>query len=204
MVTLSKNWCEQVWVEYKYLIMLHSYSTYQEIVQAFKVQNQRAKETGNRDWTQFADWLCDKLQECEVDLIDEGNARNALNHAFGHLRGKVSPVENGSWQLLLSADVENAWRVLFLLAMERGDDTLKRSRLFSPTCPTSHVWISYRGKDLFVKRREGNWEVLTREEIADDIADCKVQKLVDYRLMAQLNELTNPLDMYEKQMALLG
>lgn len=203
-MTLSKSWCEQVWAEYKYLIMLSSYQTYKEIVQAFKDQNQRVKETGNRDWTQFADWLYDKLLECEDGLIDEGNARNALSHAFGHLRGKISPVENGSWQLLLSTDVESAWKVLFLLAMERGDDTLRRSRLFSPSCPTSNVWISYRGKDLFIKKSKDNWEVLTREEIAEDIADCKVQKLVDYRLMAQLNELTNPLDMYEKHMTLLG
>lgn len=197
-VQLSRAFCEQLWAEHKYLVMLASYRDYQEIVHAFKERVQLSRETGNKDWTDFADWLCNRLQEIKRQSTDEGNARNALAHAFGHLRGKLAEEESGSWHLLLSGDWKEAWTTLFLLAMERGDEYLKRSRLFAPDSPTAHVWLRVRGKDWFIQRDEGNWKVLSVEEVANEVKDCKVNKLVEYRLMARLEELTNPLEMYEK------
>ncbi|MGD8190848.1 DUF1722 domain-containing protein [Brevibacillus ginsengisoli] len=197
-VPLSKTWCEQVWAEHKYLVMLTSYCDYKEIAQAFKDQIQLSKQQASRDWTAFADWLCNRLEEVKQRPVEEENARNALTHAIGHLRGRLSEEEAGSWHLLLSDDWKRAWKTLFLLAMERGDEYLKESRLFSPDCPVANIWVRVRGKDWFIHKSQADWVILTAEQVVQEVADCKVSKLVEYRLMAQLEELTNPLEIYEK------
>lgn len=197
-VPLSKAWCEQVWAEHKYLVMLASYRDYKEIVQAFKEQIQLARQQDSKDWTAFADWLCSRLEQIQELAVDRANAQNALTHAAGHLRGKLAAEETGSWHLLLSKDWRSAWRMLFLLAMERGDEYLKQSRLFSPECPVANTWVRVRGKDYFIRKHQDNWHVLSVEQVAREVTDCKVSKLVEYRLMAQLEELTNPLEIYEK------
>lgn len=197
-VPLAKAWCEQVWAEHKYLVMLTSYRDYKEIVQAFKDQIQLSKQEQSRDWTAFADWLCSRLQEVKQLPANKENARNALSHAIGHLRGKLTAEETGSWHLLLSEDWEQAWKTLYLLAMERGDEYLKNSRLFSPECPVANTWIRVRGKDWFIHKPQDEWVILTAKQVVKEVACCKVSKLVEYRLMAQLEELTNPLESYEK------
>ncbi|WP_255298447.1 DUF1722 domain-containing protein [Brevibacillus dissolubilis] len=196
--SLSKAYCEQIWAEHKYYVMMISYRLYKEIAQDFKEQLKLTKETKSRDWTEFATALINKLEQVKAASIDEDNARNALSHAFGHLRGEVSQEESGVWHLFLATSRQEAHRMLFVLGMEHGDEYLQRSRLFAPDAPVSHAWIKQRGKEYFIRHRAGEWDVLTPEEVRADIDDYKLNKLVDYRLFAQIDDLTNPLDIYDR------
>ncbi len=196
-VSLSRAWCEQVWAEHKYLVMLSSLRAYKEIAEAFKQRIEAARAAKDRDWTGFADELLQRLEEARYAPREEENARHVLSHAFGRLRGQLSAEESGRWHVLLSHDWREAYRRLFLLAMERGDECLKRSRLFAPGAPLGRVWLRVRGRDWFVSRENGEWKVLSAEQVREQVTDCKVAKLVAYRLFAQLDDLTNPLDAYE-------
>ncbi|QDX91378.1 DUF1722 domain-containing protein [Brevibacillus laterosporus] len=196
--TISKAWCEQIWAEHKYWVMMRCYQKYKQISQAFRDQLKLTRETGEKDWSSFAEHLLHELQEIRQLPIDSGNACNALSHAFGHLRGKISEQESGSWHVLLQWSWEEAYRMLFLLTVEYGDDCLSRSRLFSPDVPISHTWIRFRGKDLFIEKNSGRWNILEPHEVWERVGVYHVSLLTNYRLLANLGGIVHPLAHYDQ------
>ncbi|AUM66799.1 MULTISPECIES: DUF1722 domain-containing protein [Brevibacillus] len=195
---VSKAWCEQIWAEHKYWVMMRCYQKYKQISQAFRDQVKTSRETGERDWSIFAEQLLHEFQKMRKLPIDSGNACNALSHAFGHLRGKLTEQESGSWHVLLQRNWEEAHRILFLLTMEYGDDYLSRSRLFSPEAPSSHTWIRFRGKDFFIAKDLGQWKILEPWEVWERVGVYQVNLLTKYRLLANLGGIVHPLAHYDQ------
>lgn len=196
--SISKAWCEQIWSEHKYWVMLRSYRRYKELSKAFRLQNQEARINRDHDWTSFASYLLDQFEEIGQIAVEEESARNALQHVFGHINNKVTQQESGSWHLLLATNWQEAYRILFLLATEHGDENIVRSRLFSTGCNSSHTWVRFRGKDWFVSRQETGWSVLSQDEVRERINPYQVQDLIHYRLIVEMDGRLCLLPTYEQ------
>lgn len=195
--TWLRHWCEQVWAEHKYLIMLGSYRDYRQIATLF--QEQLRTGGGQQQWEAFANQLLQELTALRTVEVDAGNAQNALSHAFGHLKKQVTIEESIRWHAMLDEDWRRAWEELFSLAMSHGDPYLKRSRLFSPQAPAGHVWLRWKKQDWLVQKHIGQLErVLSTEEVRNQLPDLTEDQKVEYRLTARLGSMTSPLEIYEK------
>lgn len=195
--SLSKAWCEQVWAEYKYLVMLKSYRCYEDISQAFNAQIEREKTSGNRCWSVFTEELSAFLTQVRALPDDPGNARNALLHVFGHVRDHLSADERKEWLALLEKDWKQAYDRLFVYAMLHGDEYLQRSRLFAPHAPLANVWVRCQGENWFIRQCKCGWEVLSPQEVAQELNDHRVERLAAFRLAARLGHLVQPLELYQ-------
>lgn len=192
-----RAWCEQVWAEHKYLIMLSSYRHYRQV--AIRFQEQMRQTDSSSDWTAFADHLLADLEKWRSELYDEGNAKNALAHAAGHLKRQLPPEEAAKWRQLLHSDWRAGWEALFPLAMQYGDSYLKRSRLFAPDAPAGHVWIRWKKADWLVIKENGEPCVLvSAEEIRPLLPEMTEMELEQSRLIARLGNKTSRLEIYDK------
>ncbi|RNB85895.1 DUF1722 domain-containing protein [Brevibacillus fluminis] len=196
--SLSRAWCEQVWAEHKYLVMAKSYRCYQDISNAFKAQTEREKTSGNRCWSVFTEELSAFLTQVRALPEDEGNTRNALLHAFGHLSSKLTDEEREEWLRLVETDLKLANERLFLFAMEHGDEYLQQSRLFAPDVPLANVWVRCKGESWFIHQKESGWEVLSPQEVGAELGSHRVDRLAHFRLAAQLGNLVQVLTLYQE------
>lgn len=193
-----RRWCEQVWAEHKYLVMLHSYREYRTIAEAFRMQMARAGD--HPQWEAFAKGLLERLTSIYNTEIYEGNAKNALAHAFGHVKRRRTAEEAAEWNRLLHEDWRVAWVELFPLAMTYGDRYLQNSRLFAPTAPIGHVWIRFEKQDWLVMKNETESVRLSVHEVCSRLPVMTEADKADYRLIAKLGNLTKTLEIYEKFM----
>ncbi|MGE5704110.1 MAG: DUF1722 domain-containing protein [Clostridia bacterium] len=198
--TLTRAWCEQVWAEHKYWVMLKSYRLYKDIAQLFKAQHEREKTNGNRSWAILTEELSAFLTQVQSLPIDEKNAVNALQHAFGHISDALTEAERKEWLALASIDWKQAYDKLFVLAMEHGNDYLQRSRLFSPDVPLTNVWVRCKGTSWFIRHNESGWDVLSPEEVLAELEEGghRVEQLAAFRLAAKLGPLVQPLEQYQQ------
>ncbi len=191
--SISRAYCEQLWAEHQYLVMLHSDRHYQEIAESF-----RHKATGEGDWSAFAETLLAQIAESSAIAITPDRARNALSHAFGHVREHLTATQRDHWLELVQTDWQDAWRCLFTFAMQYGNADLQRSRLFAPEAPPGDVWVAVQGECWFVRHVHGIWTVQSPVEVKQELGDHKVGSLLEYRLLAKLNDSIELLDSYDE------
>ncbi|KZE53965.1 hypothetical protein AV540_06970 [Brevibacillus parabrevis] len=192
----QKTWCEKVWAEHKYLVMLHSYRDYRSIAQSFRKQLHSSEST--RSWEAFSRELLSTIAEVYKKDVDAGNAKNALAHAFGHLKRQCSAEESEVWTKLLATDWQKAWEALFSLAMRHGDPYLKSSRLFAPTAPIGHAWIRWNKQDWLILDAKEKTVLLSDSDVGNKLPQLTEAEKVEYRLIARLGSMTSPLEIYEK------